>query len=200
MISIEQLLQLEKECYPDTVLGIVSQYANGAVIPESKKEALVTYGITDVEYLIILMFCGNQAKIFQQHFIEKRTPNRLEHALCHLLDTILDKLPSANFDCLGRFDTYSDISDYKENTTINIGYYLTATPRNLGNVAETKVIWIITPLPKEDTKARCIFPIYDIPGIPEYQVNFKRNTKFHIDKIEKTSASSYPLLYVTELK
>jgi hypothetical protein len=197
VITLDQLLQIEKMLYSDTESGIVSQYTNGFSIPENKRKELVKYGITDIEYLIILMFCGNQTSIFQQHYIEMRTPNELESALSSLLDGILEKLPPANFECLGRFDTYSNIDDYTENSIIEINYYLTVTPHDLGGVAETKIIWLITPLPKEATQAKCIYPIYDLP-IPEYQVNFKRNTRFHIDKIEQTN--SYPLLYVTELK
>ncbi|MBD8389203.1 hypothetical protein IR148_17080 [Dysgonomonas mossii] len=197
MITIEKLLQLEKKYYPNTPDGIVSQYTNGLSIPQNKKMELTQYGITDIEYLIILMFCGNQASIFQQHFIENRTPNELESVLSFLLDSVLDKLPSVDFECLGRFDTYSNIDNYKENSIIKINYYLTVTPHDLGDVAETKMIWLITPLPKEQTQARCIYPIHDLP-VPEYQVNFKRNTRFYINKIEQTSP--YPLLYVTELK
>lgn len=197
MITIEQLLQLEKKYYPDAPHGIVSQYANGLDIPQNKKIKLTQYGIADIEYLIILMFCGNKAPLFQQHFIENRTPNELESALSFLLDGVLDKLPSADFECLGRFDTYSNIDNYKKNSIIEINYYLTVTPHDLGNVVGTKIIWLITPLLKEETQARCIYPIYDLP-VPEYQVNFKRDTKFYIDKIEQTNLC--PLLHVTELK
>lgn len=199
MITIDQLLQLERKYYPDAPDGIVSQYVKGFYIPENKKIELAQYKITDIEYLTILMFCGNLCKIFQQHLVEKRTPNEFEATLCDLLDGILDKLPSADFEYLGRFDTYSDIDYYKENSIIDIDYYLTTTPHDLGNVKDTKIVWIITPLPKSETRARCIYPVYDLP-IPEFQVNFKRNTKFRIDRIEKTRSNSYPLLYITELK
>ncbi len=197
MLSIRELLELERKYYPNNFSGIVSQYVSGFHVPENKKKELLKYGITDIEYLVILMFCGNQAPIFQQHFIENRIPNEFESALSCLLDGVLDKLPPANFECLGRFDTYSDINNYKENSIIEISYYLTATPHDLGDVSGTKIIWLITPLPRGETQARCIYPIHDLP-VPEYQVNFKRNTKFHIDKIEQTN--SYPLLYVKELK
>lgn len=198
MISISELQQLEKKYYPNEELGIISQYANGFFIPEDKKKELEQYGITDVEYLIILMFCGNQASIFQQHFIEKRSPNELESALCSLLDSVLNKLPSADFECLGRFDVYSNIDNYKENSIIEIDYYLTTTPHNLGDVAGTKVFWLITPLSKTETQARCIYSIHDILGCSEYQVNFRRGTKFYIEKIDKSGI--YPVLFAIELK
>ena len=66
---------------------------------------------------------------------------------------------------------------------------------DLGNIANTKFIWEITPLPSPKTNARCLYEIVPLHIQNEMQVNFKRNTKFHIDK-----SNNIPILKVHEIE
>ena len=199
MTEFNRLIELEKRYYSNCELEPISQYIKEFPLSEEKQKSLKEYKITDIEYLAVLLLCGNQAKLFQKCRIEKRIPNELELALSSLLDSVLEKMPPSEFECLVRYDCYSDISNYKENEIITIDYYLTTTIKDM-SVADTKIIWVITPLPKNETNARCIYPIRDIEGVPEYQINFIRETKFKIDRIKPVESESYFLMYVTEVK
>ena len=200
MIEFEKLLELESKCYPDCEFGPISQYIKEFPLPDDVRNRLNEYKITNNEYLAILLLRGNQQALFQDYHIENRPPTELELTLSNLLDSALRKLPPTECECLGRYDCYSDLSNYEENQIITVDYFLTATERNLGDVAGTKVIWIITPLSKDETRARRIYPINEIKAIPEYQVNFMRGTKFKIEKIEPVESKPYSRMYATEIK
>ena len=200
MSKFKELIELEKKYYPNCEFGPISQYINEFPLSIEKQKSLNEYNITDSEYLAVLLLRGNQESLFQDCYIENRSLNELELILSNLLDSALEKLPPTEFECLGRYDCYSDLNSYKEGQIITVHSYLTATGKNLGDVEGTKIIWIITPLPKNETRARCIYPINEIEAIPECQVNFMRETEFRIDKIEPVELESYSLMYVTEIK
>lgn len=202
MIEFEKFKELEKKYYPNCELEPISQYNKDFPLSDEKRKTLKEYEITYSEYLAVLLLCGNMPRLFQECRIEKRCLNELESVFSNLLDSTLEKLPPAEWDCLVRYDCYSDLSDYEENKIVTVDYYLTTTAiieREL-SVKGTKVIWVITPLPKNETRARCIYPIHEITGKLEFQVNFMRGTKFKIDKIESVETESYSRMYVTEIK
>jgi len=198
MIELEKLIELENKYYPNVTP--ISQYIKEFPLPDEKRKKLYKYRITNIEYLAILLFRGNQASLFQNYHIEKRIPNELELILSNLLDSVLRKLPPAESKYLVRYDCYSDLNNYKENQIIKVDYYLTATEINLGTVNGTKIIWVITPLPKNETRARRVYLINETEVIPEFQVNYMRETKFRVDKIEPVEFESYSLMYVTEIR
>lgn len=196
MIEFLNLLRLEQKYHPNDRPGPISQYIGEFPLSEGTRQKLLIYGITNCEYLAILLFCGNQAPLFQNYLADNRIPNELELELSNLLDSALNKLPPTENERLWRYDTYGDPGGYEENTVISVNYYLTTTERILGEVSGTKVIWQITPLTKNETRARRIYPIHEISILPEYQVDFMKGTKFRIDKIINGDIS---LMYVTEI-
>ena len=77
----------------------------------------------------------------------KSKPNQLEEAFSNILDNIFEKPPKNSNEILLRYDAYGEIDTYSENTDITVNHYQTTTSTDLGNIANTKFIWEITPLP-----------------------------------------------------
>ena len=183
--SLNDLLKIEENLN----LSIITLYKDRLSILEK-------YMINEVEYIVVEIFCGNGASYIQKHLINNQKPSQLEIAFTNILDNVLEKLPKNSNEILFRYDTYGDIDTYSENTEITIKHYLTTTSTNLGSIANTKFIWEIRPLPLPKTNAICLYEISPLPD--EMQVNFKRNTKFHIDKIDKSN--NIPILKVHEIE
>lgn len=193
MYSLNDLLKIEENLY----LSIITLYKDCfQKVNHNRLSILEKYMINEVEYIVVEIFCGNGASYIQKHLINNQKPSQLEIAFTNILDNVLEKLPQNSNEILFRYDTYGDIDTYSENTEITIKHYLTTTSTNLGSIANTKFIWEIKPLPLPKTNAICLYEISPLPD--EMQVNFKRNTKFHIDKIDKSN--NIPILKVHEIE
>lgn len=197
MYSLNDLLEIEKNLQLRN--NIITLYKDCfKKVNSHHLSILQKYMINETEYIVVEILCGNGASYIQNHLINNQKPNQLEEAFTNILDNVLEKLPKNSNEILLRYDTYGDIDTYSENTDITVNHYLTTTPTDLGNIANTKFIWEIKPLPSSKTNARCLYEIVPLHIQDEKQVNFKRNTKFHIDKIDKSN--NIPILKVHEIE
>jgi len=196
-MEIETLLQLEKKYYPNEEIGPISVARNDFVMYRDYKAKLIEYSITEAEYIAVILMRHKDGNILQDHLVGKCESNELRETLNSLMDNVLKKLPNSNHTILFRQDCYGDINTYKIRDTINVDYYLTAS-RRLLSVRNPKITWEITPLPSNQTKAKCLYEISELLGTPpEWQVNFERGTRFIVDEIDYSG--SVPIMHVHEV-
>ncbi len=124
----------------------------------------------------------------------------LRDKLLAYLDNALIKLPICNADLLYRQDKYANSDDYTIGNISTWNRSLTASlddfETNLG------VKFLITPLPEEQTRAHCIYKLYDVDIcnrdiIGEYQVNFRPETCFSV--IDKNDRGDFVEINLREI-
>lgn len=154
--------------------------------------AFEKYGITDIEKLILLLFEGFLSQIFRIDSYYGNVPQLVEE-MCKCLDELLKKAPSFEGRVLYRFCHADDKTDFEIEDIFIPTYFLTTTFDNWNKDTPT---YIITPLPKELTAAKCLYLLKNHGG--ENQVSFQRNTKFICKKIENDPLSGQTKIYLKE--
>ena len=155
------------------------------------------YGLNDSELLSLLLLMGNAYSLIQECLYTGNC-NELAQSLHECLDSALLKLPKCDAEKLYRRedDFRRKIDDIKTGGTITIPAYFTTSLDDFEDAQN--IVWIITPLKKELTKARNLFEIYN--PADEYQVNFERNTSFIVKDVVKQENDSLPhIVYISEV-
>lgn len=168
--EIQRLINLES--IQDT--DFVSQSIDYPMTDESR-----ACGLTETEFLMIRLLTSNGAGLVQRHLYAGSQPSALEVLLCQHLDSALQKLPTeTTTDVVFRWDSKPIVGQGQVGQTIIYPAYLTASKVNLStNLNYLYIIHL-----SQNTKARCIYSVYEIqPFAPEWQVEFPRDTKFHVD-------------------
>lgn len=168
--EIQRLIDLESQQDTD----FVSQSIDYPMTDESR-----ACGLTETEFLMIRLLTSNGAGLVQRHLYAGSQPSALEVLLCQHLDGALQKLPNeTTTDVVFRWDSKPIVGQGQVGQTIIYPAYLTASKVNLStNLNYLYIIHL-----SQNTKARCIYSVYEIlPFLPEWQVEFPRDTKFHVD-------------------
>lgn len=130
--------------------------------------------LNEVEKLLIVLFLGKYSYNFRYGI-----DHELLYKMQDILDGILKKTPKCEYTTLYRFLRSHDKRDFKIGDIYNPNFSLTTSLEILN---EDEDLYIITPLPKEKTKAYQLFEIYNHGE--EYQVNFLKGAKFEVVNIE----------------
>jgi hypothetical protein len=168
--EIEHLLELEKD------LG--SNYIEQSLGYQPDTDE---YGLTETEFLVLRMLVSNGESLIQEHLYENTNPTELDELLWKYLDAAIEKLPKEDtitvvYRMTG--DSYFTKSDVGKEVVFPA--YMTASKirlsTNLNCEYEIRLAG--------RTKAKSVYKVYEVvPVLPEYQVEFPRNTKFFVEDI-----------------
>lgn len=169
-VEIHRLIDLESQQGTD----YISQSIEYPMTEEAR-----ACGLTETEFLMIRLLTSNGAGLVQRHLYAESQPLALEVLLCQHLDSALQKLPTeTTTDVVFRWDSKPIVGQGQVGNTIIYPAYLTASKVNLS----TNLNYIYIIHLSQNTKARCIYSVYEIqPFAPEWQVEFPKNTNFHVD-------------------
>lgn len=197
---------LGKRCYPKQDSRGITNFNCGTVentFP-MKKEILENYGITKVEYFVLLMLEGFFSGDIQRPLVYGQAPNAFIKNCIANFDSLLVKTPQTSAGIIYRQDHYNSLEYYENLQKMGKLYvcpcFLTASTDDYDNSRNVKLV--ITPKVNGETKAHDVYKIYnhgeDIQGaLPENQINFERNTEFKITSIDKSK--NIPVVYLKEV-
>lgn len=157
------------------------------------------YGLNELEHLVLKCYTGFASHIFRIDSYYGKEP-QLVKELCTILDRILDKAPMFDGDVLYRFCQEEDNVDFKLGEIFQPSYNLTTTIDDWG---KKRNMYIIKPLKRGKTKARCIYKIYNHGedcGAGENQVTFKVGAKFKIINIILDEKTDLKKIYMDEIE
>ena len=153
-------------------------------------------GLTEEEFLTVRMLVSNGEGIIQRHLYAGTEPTELESLLCGHLDSAIRKMHIE--------DTVSIVYRVLENSeytvddidkVITFPAYLT-TSKYCIPVTGYNATYVIRLAGR--TQARSLYRVYEItPMMPEWQVEFPRGTKFHIDNVQQHDGQT--VVYMTEI-
>lgn len=124
--------------------------------------------------------------------IQSKEINSFTETIRLCLDSFLDKMPHNQHNILYINDGFQ-LDNVKVGNIFAYNKYLTTSKDDFNNATNQK--FIIKPLPPEATRAREIYHIYN--KADEFQVEFKRNTKFKITNYIKGKKTD--IIYMEEL-
>lgn len=166
---------------------------------EAKHDLLQSYGITEIEVLILFLFEGFLPYIFRVDQFHGEIPSLLKDIWTYL-DNILEKTPSFDGKVLYRFSDYDNANDFRIGEIFQPIYFFTTT---VDNWEQDRTTFIVTPLPKDKTSAKSLYIIKnhgEEHGAGENQVTFKRNSKFLITNIEQKTEKKPDKIYLKEIE
>lgn len=162
------------------------------------REKLNTSGLkfTDAELLMLLSFEGFMSQYFRNDYWGKHEPPIIVQEMQSCLYSLIAKSPTFTGTILYRFCVSEDKIDFKIGQDYTCPHSLTTTCDNWDKDTNR---YIITPLPKSQTKAHSIFKIYNHGE--ENQVNFLPNTSFVITDIVEIPKREciYKHIYMNEM-
>lgn len=173
--EIQNLIQLEQSTLGSDYIAQSEGYY---------REYLSDEGLTEEEFLVVRMLVSNGGKLIQRHLFEGSAPTQLESLLCGYLDSAIEKMHIEDTtDVVYRVVKTNEFNDSQVNTVITKNEYLTASKFRL-SVTGRNVVYIIQLAGR--TQARSLYRAYEVtPFAREFQVEFPRGTKFHVDGIEQ---------------
>ena len=156
----------------------------------------IDFGLSDAQRVLLRLLYRRHSYIFRDDYYYAGITDFVQN-LFDTLDDLVNKAPISSDSLLYRFCNEYDRSDMKTGDVINIPYNLTCTNYDW-HQEKDKNVYIITPLKVGKTMAHNIFEIYKHGD--ENQVNFLRNTKFKVKKIEDTEGTKYKKFYLEEVE
>lgn len=196
------------ELYFDTSMGEMSEegindrhnYLSKRIISENSKlikgpsEKEIDLKISDAQRVLLSLFLGRHSYIFRDDYYYEGIKDFTQN-LFDTLDDVINKAPINSDPILYRFCNEYDKSDMKVGEVITIPHNLTCTNYDWG--IENKNVYIISPLNNGRTRARNTFDICKHGD--EMQVNFLRETKFQVERIESVKGTENKNIYLKEL-
>lgn len=156
------------------------------------------FGLNDIEILALIMLEEFAYNTIQQPAFNDECINDFNEILINSLDNALLKIPRTFHNTLYRQDKYY-YKVPKAGEILKFKGFFTTSKDDYDNTYNIK--WVITPLSNGLTKAHDIYMVYNkgynLP-YPEWQVEFERNTKFIVNKIE--TMENYTKVYISELE
>ena len=156
------------------------------------------FGLNDIEILALIMLEEFAYNTIQQPAFNDECINDFNKILINSLDNALLKIPRTFHNTLYRQDKYY-YKVPKAGEILKFKGFFTTSKDDYDNTYNIK--WVITPLSNGLTKAHDIYMVYNkgynLP-YPEWQVEFERNTKFIVNKIE--TMENYTKVYISELE
>lgn len=156
------------------------------------------FKLDELEYLILKCYMGFLSKFFRVDSYHGKVPQFVKN-ICAILDRVLDKSPAFDGAILYRFCHGDDMHDFKSNDVFSPNYNLTTT---IDNWEKKGNVYIIRPLSKDKTKAKCLYKIYNHGedcGAEENQVTFKVSAKFKIMNIISDKKMHQKKIYMDEI-
>lgn len=153
-----------------------------------------TYGLTDEENLMLACFLGPISYAFRDDYYTDALPEIVSEMQI-ILNQAIAKAPKFSGKVLYRFTHEYDQTEFRKGDIYQPSHNLTTTTEDWEQKCN---VYVITPLPENETNAYCLFQIYNQGD--EFQVSFLRGASFIITKIAKTDNSEYRRIYMTELK
>lgn len=138
-------------------------------------------GLGSAEWLILYSFIRNISQYFRDDIYFGNIPEFVRE-MQQVLDSVILKAPKFNGTFLYRCAHEHDKTDFQLNEIYQPSHSLTTSIEDLEIKTETK--YIITPLSRDKTRAHELFRLHDDIG-NELQVNFERDTRFRIIRIEQ---------------
>lgn len=150
------------------------------------------FGLTEEEFLTVRMLVSNGEGLIQRHLYAGTEPTELETELCLYLDKAIAKIPVEDTtDVVHRIVNQNYFNPSQIGKVVVFPAYLTASKEYIG--IEGPVEYNIQLSGR--TQARSLYRVYEItPAMPEWQVEFPRNTKFYVKDILKTEEKTYVYL------
>ena len=158
---------------------------------ENIKKQLKHYGLTASEGLMLIAFMGFLSQYFRNDYYGTRGIPQIVKDMQDCLYAAIEKAPIYSGPALYRFCVPEDKVDFKMGDIYTFTHSLTTTRDNWEQDCDR---YIITPLPYNHTRARCLYAIYNQGE--ENQVNFLPNTIFKVTKIEQVG--EYRHIYMQE--
>ena len=156
------------------------------------------FGLNDIEILALIMLEEFAYNTIQQPAFNDECINDFNEILINSLDNALLKIPRTFHNTLYRQDKYY-YKVPKAGEILKFKGFFTTSKDDYDNTYNIK--WVITPRSNGLTKAHDIYMVYNkgynLP-YPEWQVEFERNTKFIVNKIE--TMENYTKVYISELE
>ena len=183
--EIERLIKLERDTFgSDFIQQSAGYYA----------ECNPGFGLSEEEFLTVRMMVSNGEDLIQRNLYTGTALTDLETLLCQYLDNAIAKMPIEDTtDVVRRMARNNFFNSSQIGKEIVFPAYLTASKGCTG--IEAPVEYIIRLAGR--TQARSLYRVYEItPILPEWQVEFPRNTKFFVDNIEVVGGKTY--VYLTE--
>ena len=153
------------------------------------------FGLNDIEILALIMLEEFAYNTIQQPAFNDECINDFNKILINSLDNALLKIPRTFHNTLYRQDKYY-YKVPKAGEILKFKGFFTTSKDDYDNTYNIK--WVITPLSNGLTKAHDIYMVYNkgynLP-YPEWQVEFERNTKFIVNKIE--TMENYTKVYIS---
>ncbi len=163
-----------------------------------KQEILgnLSYDTIDSELLMVVAYEGFMSQYFRDDYYGKEEIPPLVREMQKCLYSIIGKAPIFDGKVLYRFCNWVDKVDFQLGDEYKCLYSLATTKDNWNQDTHR---YIITPLPKNKTKARSLFEIYNHGN--ENQVNFLPNASFIITEIKTMLSDSitYKHIYMSEI-
>ena len=197
------------ELFFDTSIGEMSEqgiddrlnYLSDRIISNCNKiikepsEKELEFKLSDVQRVLLRLFFGKYSYIFRDDYYYEGITDFIQN-LFDTLDDMVNKAPINTDPILYRFCNDYDKCDMKVGDIINIPHNLTCTNYDWHKERYNNV-YIISPLKNGKTRARNLFEICKHGD--EMQIDFLRNTRFQVEKIEQAQETEYKKIYLKEL-
>lgn len=197
------------ECFFDTSINEMSErgindrlnFLSDRVISNCNKiikepsEKELEFGLSDAQRVLLMLFLGKYSYIFRDDYYYEGINDFIQNLL-DTLDDMVNKVPINSDSKLYRFCNDYDKSDMKVGDIITVPHNLTCTNIDWHQERWNNV-YVISPLNNGETRARNIFEICKNTG--EMQIDFLRNTKFQVERIDYTKGTEYKKFYLKEL-
>lgn len=199
-----------KEWFYDESIGEMSSYGINdplyylfnRVISEINKtikkplDQEISFGLSDAQRVLLRLLYCNHSYIFRDDNYNAGITTFVQN-LFDTLDDVVKKAPQNKDTLLYRFCNDYDRSDMKVGDVITIPHNLTCTNFDWHQEKDNNS-YFITPLKNGKTRAHNLFEIYEHGD--EKQVDFLRNTKFRVNRIEKTEGTQFNKFYLEEVE
>ncbi len=210
MITIEELISIAEEVYGNenkanernAPLWLIKEHVKALnnLISSNKINTLDDH-LSKSEVLSIVMLEGFAFDLIQNTAFNPEKSNNFTKNLVDLLDSALLKIPKCIEPVLYRYDKY-DNGDHVLDKKICIKGFFTTSKEDYDK--DNLLLWIITPLSPEKTKAHEIYRVYNhgdygkCDDDPEYQIEFERGTVFVVKKTKVINGRK--TIYINELE
>lgn len=158
---------------------------------------LAHFQLSYAEGVMLLAYIGPLSKCFRDDYYGSMGVPVFVREMQNCLYSVIQKAPLYGGDILYRFCVAEDKVDFEIGQVHTFYYSLTTTTDNW---EQDKNRYIIMPIQSTQTRAHCLYEIYDNGGC-ETQVNFLPNTTFRITDIKEIQKnnSTYKHIYMQEI-
>lgn len=184
--------------YPEDPLSFLGMHRFHDFSDSLDEERFKKYGLTEPEALMLRCLVADLSCVFR-----KKTPeteaSELIQEMRSTLESAIAKIPVFEGEVLYRFCNDYDDVDLVVGEEYIAPHSLTTTRDKWTPDDHTKVIYVITPLEENKTKAHSLYLVYKNY---EWQVNFLTGARFRVDRIESIELDEVErkCIYMSEIE